>query len=1172
LALLLTLLLVTVWTSRGFAGTFVAFGPETFPRSTGEPIPFARSFSVLNPSTQYAIQVQVVGVPSATISINGVPVIQPSDFDMNVALIERPVLLQASNLLSGEVRGKPDGTITVQIIGVDNDLPTISATANPPANTNGWNNTDVTVSFTADDRTSGIASVTPPVTVTTQGANQTVTGTASDRAGNSATASVNISIDKTPPSLAIASPADGTFLRASSVTVTGSAADALSGTENVLCNGTPASLSGSEFSCAVALVEGTNSILVEALDRAGNPASSAITVIMDMTPPSVLITSPANGTTVSASPVVVTGTATDALSGTARVACNGAPATLSGSDFTCEVPLAAGPNTIVVAATDGAGNSASQSITVTLGGMPTPPPNAILITPSTLALVVDEPRELALVDDYGRPVAGATWSLSDATLAEISTQVPVVLTGKAAGELTVTATWQNFSAQAQVTVFAGPELPQGTIRWSVQPTPGYSTAQIAQAQPVENMPDIYSVEDGGASGVIVRALTSDGRQRWLSHLGGSQAASAGAAAAAALPATQQAPSNGTFIKAFADTYGGILLLYEEEDPPRSVIVRLDGATGLQSWRNDSVGWLWYDWAFHPDGTVYMAEGFAVLDPYGYYVLGPESNLLALDGMTGAARFRIPLPASRYLSLYSKCDGSDYEEIDILPGAPAVAPDGAVYMEMEADNDIGDPAPCDTMGLATFDHTLRLLQVQPDGTATWRTLKRYTYEGPWDRQSFMVPYARPGEVIPDGQGGLLAGWSHHVAEHFSNLLPEARVTHLANGSEAEYTLSQKGWGGSRWAPPNNRTMVLGEDGVAFALTANPAAVHDVSPNTVVAFDVASGAVRWTWQAAADEAELVAATAGGGLVVKDGTRLARLDANGQATYDDWLNGAPPPGTPASIDPATIVSLDYNVGHQWLAITHSSDSTLRSVWARIIDWAWSIWPSPSVEETRASIAPIKVNVFKILEANVEDAFVRSNVNTAIAYWQMYARILLDWNGSITPQFGCDPPQGVPDNCAAPYDVYDLTVFKGNKNDNRAGSEAVRRFASSRGVNYLFVQGFADTASPPDPNIALATHGITPIYTDSQGSWYRNLTIIRSQNVGQVVPAHETGHQLQLFHVTPIWGLGNLMCGAEGNLLDWLAYAVPWDCSPTDSNKLTDAQIDKARDAATVLKGPVN
>ena len=66
----------------------------------------------------------------------------------------------------------------------------------PAPNANGWNNTDVTVTFTCADAASGIASCTSPVTVTTEGAGQEICGTAIDNAGNSANTCVTLNIDK----------------------------------------------------------------------------------------------------------------------------------------------------------------------------------------------------------------------------------------------------------------------------------------------------------------------------------------------------------------------------------------------------------------------------------------------------------------------------------------------------------------------------------------------------------------------------------------------------------------------------------------------------------------------------------------------------------------------------------------------------------------------------------------------------------------------------------------------------------------------------------------------------------------------------------------------------------------------------------------------------------------
>jgi hypothetical protein len=99
---------------------------------------------------------------------------------------------------------------------IDETAPTISGTPDRPANNYSWYNAPVTVTFTCNDpkplngpagQQSGIASCTSPITLTTDGPNQSASGTANDAAGNSANATVQpINIDRTPPRAVITSP------------------------------------------------------------------------------------------------------------------------------------------------------------------------------------------------------------------------------------------------------------------------------------------------------------------------------------------------------------------------------------------------------------------------------------------------------------------------------------------------------------------------------------------------------------------------------------------------------------------------------------------------------------------------------------------------------------------------------------------------------------------------------------------------------------------------------------------------------------------------------------------------------------------------------------------------------------------------------------------------------
>lgn len=92
----------------------------------------------------------------------------------------------------------------------DTTPPSITAQRTPLANAYGWNNVSVTASFVCSDAQSGIQSCTSSIVVGAEGANQSATGTAVDRAGNRATATVTgISIDKTAPTVTVTGASEG---------------------------------------------------------------------------------------------------------------------------------------------------------------------------------------------------------------------------------------------------------------------------------------------------------------------------------------------------------------------------------------------------------------------------------------------------------------------------------------------------------------------------------------------------------------------------------------------------------------------------------------------------------------------------------------------------------------------------------------------------------------------------------------------------------------------------------------------------------------------------------------------------------------------------------------------------------------------------------------------------
>ena len=84
---------------------------------------------------------------------------------------------------------------------IDSANPTITGSASPAPNADGWNNGDVEVTFScADDGGSGVVSCGPDQTLGDEGRGQSRTGNVTDEAGNSASDTVaGIHIDRTGP-------------------------------------------------------------------------------------------------------------------------------------------------------------------------------------------------------------------------------------------------------------------------------------------------------------------------------------------------------------------------------------------------------------------------------------------------------------------------------------------------------------------------------------------------------------------------------------------------------------------------------------------------------------------------------------------------------------------------------------------------------------------------------------------------------------------------------------------------------------------------------------------------------------------------------------------------------------------------------------------------------------
>jgi hypothetical protein len=264
--------------------------------------------------------------------------------------------------------GNVEATKT-QVVRIDKTKPVISGSRTPAANVDGWNNTNVVVSFSCAEAgavQSGIKTDTVAGdTVSTAGENQSVTNTGAcvDKAGNPADPATvgGISIDKTDPGIAFNSrtpAANANGWNNTDVTVVWDCSDELSGPKQASVSDTKSAEGADQTASATCF------------DKAGNSKGASLEGI------SIDKTKPTLNPSVSPNPVLLNGSATaspnasDDLSGVASASCD--PVDTS----------SVGPKSVACTATDKAGNektaSANYSVVYSTTGFLQPVDNKIL--------------------------------------------------------------------------------------------------------------------------------------------------------------------------------------------------------------------------------------------------------------------------------------------------------------------------------------------------------------------------------------------------------------------------------------------------------------------------------------------------------------------------------------------------------------------------------------------------------------------------------------------------------------------------------------------------------------------------------------------------------------------------------------------------------------------------
>jgi hypothetical protein len=236
----------------------------------------------------------------------------------------------------------------------DATKPGIAADVSPARPASGWWNIASgapTVTYTCDDATSGIKSCTGPYTFG-EGEALTHTGTATDNAGNTDTETVdNIDVDLSAPAIdAVVTGTSSNGWYTSDVDVSWTVTDSLSGVDN-------ASKSGCGDITVSADTDDTT-YTCSASDNAGNSDSQSVTIKRDTAAPTItpIVAGTLGNHGWYTSDVDVSWTVTDSLSGVDNASKSGCgditvSADTDGTTYTCS-------------ASDNAGNSDSQSVTI----------------------------------------------------------------------------------------------------------------------------------------------------------------------------------------------------------------------------------------------------------------------------------------------------------------------------------------------------------------------------------------------------------------------------------------------------------------------------------------------------------------------------------------------------------------------------------------------------------------------------------------------------------------------------------------------------------------------------------------------------------------------------------------------------------------------------------------
>lgn len=250
----------------------------------------------------------------------------------------------------------------------------------------------------------------------------------------------------------------------------------------------------------LSLVEGENTITVNATDPAGNTGTAAIALILDTVLPVITVTTPVHNSYVNTPKITLSGTVTESNPDGFWV--NGEEKQLTNNSFSIlDFGLSQGINVIRFKANDKAGNEATASVFVTLD---TTQPTVTITSPlngsitnnatTTITGAVNEPVTYVAINGQSAQVFGTGFILANFSLAEGDNTIAAEAVDRAG----------NSGTSADVVVTFDTQPPAVTIDTPGQAAAGQTITITAGA--TENR------------GLTLIEVTADGTPVWTSTL------------------------------------------------------------------------------------------------------------------------------------------------------------------------------------------------------------------------------------------------------------------------------------------------------------------------------------------------------------------------------------------------------------------------------------------------------------------------------------------------------------------------------------------------------------------------------------------------------------------------------------------------------------------------------